>query len=153
LFEPDRKNVIHLKANLLINDLLSSIELHEVAIGDTEGRGRLIPGAIDGGFSTLVAVNADDNAGYEVEIRPLDNLLALSDRTLAIKVDVERYECKVLIGMRRTLRQNRCVVQIEAFESRDQVVAMMTETGYDLVADYSPNFIFENVTTWRKQSK
>ena len=51
LFEPDRKNLVHLQANLLINGLLDDVELHEVALGSIAGQMRLIPGAIDGGFS------------------------------------------------------------------------------------------------------
>ena len=34
LFEPDRRNRIHLRANLLINELLDKdIQIHEVALG------------------------------------------------------------------------------------------------------------------------
>jgi len=33
--------------------------------------------------------------------------VTLTDRTLAIKIDVERYERQVLAGMARTLRDNR----------------------------------------------
>ena len=54
LFEPDRQNIVQLRVNLLINGLLDSVELHEVALGDVEGRVRLAPGAIDGGFSRLL---------------------------------------------------------------------------------------------------
>ena len=39
--------------------------------------------------------------------------MTLTDRTLAIKIDVERYERQVLAGMARTLRDNRGIVQIE----------------------------------------
>src|ERR1700744_2671452 len=47
LFEPDRLNLVHLRANLLINGLLDRTEIHEVAVGDAAGRHRLIPGKID----------------------------------------------------------------------------------------------------------
>jgi FkbM family methyltransferase len=36
-----------------------------------------------------------------------DDFVALTGQTLAIKIDVERYERKVLAGMARTLRDNR----------------------------------------------
>src|SRR5271170_2088728 len=41
LFEPDRLNLVHLKANLMINGLLDRTELHELALGDAAGRLRL----------------------------------------------------------------------------------------------------------------
>ncbi len=143
LFEPDRTNLVHLRANLLINGLLGLADIHEVAVGDVAGRSRLVPGSIDGGFSRIVG-DGNAGAGYDVEVVRLDDVLALSGQKLAIKIDVEHYECNVLAGMARTLRSNRCLVQIEAFETRDRVIAMMAEAGYDLVADFLPNFVFEN---------
>jgi FkbM family methyltransferase len=144
LFEPDRTNRVHLRANLLINGLLDRAEIHEVAVGDVAGRSRLVPGSIDGGFSRIVGNSNADTGGYDVEVVRIDDVLALSGQKLAIKIDVEHYECNVLAGMARTLRTNRCVVQIEAFETKDRVIAMMADAGYDLVADYLPNFVFEN---------
>ncbi len=144
LFEPDRLNLIQLRANLLINDLLDLAEIHEVALGDVAGTGHLIPGKIDGGFSQIIAgAHIDDGGGYEVKIVRLDDALSLSNRRLLIKIDVEHYESRVLAGMTRTLRDNRCLVQIETFETRDQVVAMMAEIGYDLVLSFAPNFVFD----------
>ena len=143
LFEPDRKNLVHLRANLLINNLLDSIELHEVALGSSEGRMYLVPGEIDGGFSKLVTKEELIGAGYDVNVARLDDLVSFASKCLAIKIDVEHYECEVLAGMQRTLRENKCIVQIEAFETRDQVVSMMSDAGYGLVLALPPNFVFE----------
>jgi FkbM family methyltransferase len=144
LFEPDQLNLINLKANLLINGLIGRAEVHEVAVGNAVASHHLVPGEIDGGFSRIVEGTPPNGKGYEVQVVPIDDMLSLSGRSLAIKIDVEHYECKVLAGMKRTLQQNRCIVQIEAFETRDQVIAMMTAAGYDLVRNFSPNFVFEN---------
>jgi FkbM family methyltransferase len=146
LFEPDRLNLIHLRANLLINGVLDLTEVHEVALGDAAGFHYLAPGKIDGGFSRIVASDAIDGAGSEVQVARLDDVVSLSGRRLAIKIDVEHYECIVLAGMMRTLRENRCVIQIEAFETRDQVISIMAAAGYDLVESFSPNFVFENAS-------
>jgi FkbM family methyltransferase len=124
--------------------LLNLTEVHEVALGDASGSQHLVPGKIDGGFSRIVTDNATDDAGYDVQVVRLDDVLSSSGRTLAIKIDVEHYECNVLAGMERTLRENRCFVQIEAFETRDQVISIMAAAGYDLVADLSPNLVFDN---------
>ena len=145
LFEPDRQNIVQLRANLLINGLLDSVELHEVALGDVHGRVRLAPGAIDGGFSRLLDASEAANSGYEVNVVQLDDVLSFSDRTLAIKIDVENYECKVLGGMQRILRENECMIQVESFETLDQVTSLLTAAGYDLVARFPPNFVFENI--------
>jgi hypothetical protein len=78
-----------------------------------------------------------------VNVARLDDLVSFADECLAIKIDVERFECEVLAGMQNTLRRNRCIIQIEAFETRDQVISMMKDAGYDLVLALSPNFVFE----------
>jgi FkbM family methyltransferase len=144
-FEPERQNITHLKANLLINGLLDSIELHEFAAGDATGNRFLVPGAIDGGFSRLREVKEPDAPGYEVKVVRLDDVLSFSDRRLAIKMDVENYECKALAGMERILRTNECMIQVEAIDMRDQVIAFLSAAGYELVASFPPNFVFENI--------
>jgi FkbM family methyltransferase len=149
LFEPDRQNIVQLRANLLINDLLGSAELHEVAVGDLAGRHRLAPGAVDGGFSRLLDTSEAAESSYEVNVVRLDDVLSFSDRRLAIKIDVENYECKVLAGMERILRENECMIQVESFETLDQVTSLLTVAGYDLVARFPPNFVFENIKTRR----
>jgi FkbM family methyltransferase len=144
LFEPDRRNRVHLRANFLINDLLAAdIEINEVALGAAPGNFRLIPGPErDIGLSQIVE-NAAGGEGYDVEIVRLDDLAALSGLTLAIKIDIERYERKALVGMARTLRDNRGVVQIEVLEARAETVAMMADLGYGLAYEIPPNLVFQ----------
>ena len=144
LFEPDRRNRVHLRANLLINDLLDAdVEINEVALGAAPGKFRLLPGPErDIGLSQIVE-SAADGAGYDVEIARLDDLVALSGLTLAIKIDIERYERKALAGMARTLRDNRGFVQIEVLEARAETVAMLAEFGYALVYEVPPNLAFQ----------
>jgi len=151
LFEPDRRNIVQLRANLLINGLLDSVELHEIALGDREGRYRLAPGTIDGGFSRLLDADESADSSYEVNVVRLDDLLSFANRRLAIKIDVENYECRVLAGMQRILRQNECMIQVESFDTLDQVTSLLTAAGYDLVARFPPNFVFENAKTWRSK--
>ena len=143
LFEPDRRNRVHLGANLLINDLLdSNIEIHPIALGDAAGRLPLVPGPErDIGLSQIVDTAADGK-GYEVEVIRFDDFLALAGQTLAIKIDVERYERKVLAGMARTLRDNRGVVQIEVLEAREETIGLMAAAGFRLEQDFGPNLVF-----------
>ena len=143
LFEPDRRNRAQLCANLLINDLLDAeIELHDVALGAQPGRARLVPGPErDIGLSQIVE-GANGAAGYDVDVARLDDLVSLAGKTLAIKIDIERYERSALAGMARTLRDNRGIVQIEVLEAREETVAMMAAAGYALAQDLSPNLVF-----------
>jgi len=143
LFEPDRRNRVHLRANLLINDLLdANIEIHEVALGAAPGKFRLLPGPErDIGLSQIVE-DAGGGEGYDVEIVRLDDTVALAGRALAIKIDIERYERKALAGMARTLRDNRGIVQIEVLEAREETIGLMRAAGYALVQEFPPNLVF-----------
>jgi len=142
-FEPDRRNRIHLRANLLINGLLDrDIEIHEVALGAAPGRFRLVPGPErDIGLSQIVE-GGNAQTGYEVDVVRLDDVISLAGKTLAIKIDIERYERKALTGMARTLHDNRGIVQIEVLEAREETVAMMADAGYALAHEVPPNLAF-----------
>jgi len=146
LFEPDRRNRAHLHANLLINDLLGeNVEIHELALGAERGRLRLLPGPEQNlGLSQIVEL-ADTQEGYDVDIARLDDLISLSGKTLAIKIDVERYERKALAGMARTLRDNRGIALIEVLEAREQTTAMMADAGYILAQEFPPNLVFKKI--------
>jgi len=146
LFEPDRRNRVHLRANLLINDLLdANIEIHEVALGAAAGKFRLVPGPErDIGLSQIVE-GAGGGEGYDVEIVRLDDTVALGGQTLAIKIDIERYERKALAGMARTLRDNRGIVQIEVLEAREETIGLMAAAGYALAQEFPPNLVFRKV--------
>jgi FkbM family methyltransferase len=148
LFEPDRRNRVHLRANLLINDLLDAeIAIHDVALGAAPGRFRLVPGPErDIGLSQIVENAADTQGtageGYEVEIARFDDLVALSGKTLAIKIDIERYERKALAGMARTLADNRGIVQVEVLEAREEIVGLMAASGFNLTDEFGRNLVF-----------
>jgi FkbM family methyltransferase len=147
LFEPDRRNRAHLRANLLINDLLDSdITINEVALGAQPGKFRLVPGPErDIGLSQIIE-NAPPGEGqirgYDVDIVRFDDLVQLSGKTLAIKIDIERYERKALAGMAETLADNRGVAQIEVLEARDETVRLMAASGFKLAQEFGPNLVF-----------
>ena len=86
--------------------------------------------------------NAPPGEGYDVDIVRFDDLAALSGKTLAIKIDIERYERKALAGMVRTLRDNRGIVQIEVLEARDETIGLMAAGGYTLTQEFGPNLVF-----------
>jgi FkbM family methyltransferase len=147
LFEPDRRNRVHLRANLLINDLFDAdITINEVALGAAPGKFRLVPGPErDIGLSQIMEnapAGQDQDQGYEVEIVRFDDLVSLSGKTLAVKIDIERYERKALAGMARTLAENRGMVQIEVLEAREETVGLMAAAGFKLTDEFGPNLVF-----------
>ena len=139
LFEPNRQTAVHLRANLLLNDVLDRCEIHECAAGSRRGRANFEVGpARNSGQAHVVAAGSG-----EVDVVPVDDLLDLAGKTLAIKMDVERYELETLAGMERLLKANRGFVQIEALETRNAVIRLMEEWGYALTADFYWDLFFE----------
>jgi hypothetical protein len=67
LFEPDRRNRIHLRANLLINNLLDAdLQIHDVALGAEPGR---FPGPRPRTRHRVVADRRDCEAGRRLRGR------------------------------------------------------------------------------------
>jgi FkbM family methyltransferase len=124
--------------------LEANLEIRPLALGAEAGRFRLVPGPErDIGLSQIVETAQDGQGqGYDVEVVRFDDFVALTGQTLAIKIDVERYERKVLAGMARTLRDNRGIVQIEVLEAREETGALMTAAGFRLAQDFGPNLVF-----------
>ena len=143
LFEPDRRNRVHLRGNLLINELLDAdIQIHEMALGAAPGKFRLVPGPErDIGLSQIVE-SGNGGEGYEVEVVRFDDIVTLSGKTLAVKIDIERYERKALAGMARTLRDNCGLVQVEVLEEREETEGLLREAGFTLAWEHGFNLVF-----------
>jgi FkbM family methyltransferase len=139
LFEPDRDNAALLRANLSLNNLDSRVELHVAAAGASASRAMLLPGPPDNKGQSRITDSTD---GYAVEIVAPDDVVPASGKTLAVKIDVEGFEREVIAGMARLLRDNRGIVQVETYDHENAVTAALTATGYELVTDMRPDFVF-----------
>jgi FkbM family methyltransferase len=139
LFEPDRDNAALLRENLALNNLVERVELHQAAAGQAAGRATLMPGPPDNKGQSRIAAG---DRGYAVEVVAPDDVVPMSGKTLAIKIDVEGFEREALAGMARLIRENRGIVQIETYDHEPEVRAAMTAAGYALVTDMRPDFVF-----------
>lgn len=92
------------------------ITLHNVAIGDEEGTGRLKLTRDTTGASllqprdemkTLIGGNWAVTAEVEVQLTTLDRLLANRQEISLLKIDVQGHEKAVLAGARATLRKTK----------------------------------------------
>jgi FkbM family methyltransferase len=141
-FEPDRRALVHLKANLLINDLLEKTELHEAAVGAERGFAMFVQGGDDNrGQSRIEPGNP---AAYQVPVFAIDDVLRVEGKTLAIKMDVEGFEMETLAGAESLFSRNGGYAQIEAYDGRDaQVIPRMAELGWRLADRLDIDFLFE----------
>jgi FkbM family methyltransferase len=139
--EPDRKNAILLRANLLMNNLLAHTNVYEVAVGRKAERLWLESGPQDNPANCRLA-EPSGRDGYFVEVVPLDDIVTVKDKIIALKIDIEGHECEALGGMERTLAANRGVVQIESYDHSEEVISTMSRLKYRLIRDFRPDFVF-----------
>ncbi len=147
-FEPDPVNVVQLRANLFINGLLDRIDVAEVAASDRAGEIDFYV-AIDsnrGGSRMGEAGEAPLSRKVTVRAMQADDVIRASSMTALIKIDVETYEMQVLAGLRRTLADNDCILQIEIFaENVAAVTRELASLGYERFLTITHDHYFRRV--------
>jgi FkbM family methyltransferase len=79
----------------------------------------------------------------EVDTRRLDDVLAIEGERIAIKIDTEGHELKVIRGAERLLTRNRCFVQVESFD--DSLLGPLAELGYRPIHRIRNDWYFDNL--------
>jgi FkbM family methyltransferase len=103
-FEPDAGNLVELRRNVAANDLVNVV-IHGVALGAVAGRVHMAPGT----NATVIP----RGAGGDVEV-PLATLDEMVDEVVdLVKIDVEGFEGRVLVGAERLLREHRPSLFVE----------------------------------------
>ena len=150
-FEPHKKNIDQLKANILINNFTADIEVYPVGLsnqvdelkflsdaGKSTGRSRIAETAPKStnldryDETTIRVINFDDNFNYAGE-------------NIYIKIDVEGHECRVIEGMAKTLGKNKCVLQVEVFsENLEEICGLMERLGFKQMLCLGDDRIYKN---------
>ena len=71
----------------------------------------------------------------KINIKPLDRVITEEKKACFIKIDVEGHEKEVILGSKKFLSNNSCLIQVEVlneskFKSFD---LMMSELGFKLI--------------------
>lgn len=142
-FEPDRRSLHQLAANLYLNRLSDRVELHEVAVSDRPGTARFQPAPeTSTGQSHLSAEGVRKVACDTVDAR----LGGASGLTVFAKIDVEGHEAAAIAGMRRTLAQNRVFLQVESFAANlPRVGAALAAAGLAPAGRIGDDHYFTNI--------
>ena len=144
-FEPNKRNFRVLKRNI-DNNKLKNIKIlnfglgesEETLIGNSNTKGELFQTS---GF----AISKNNKKGESVLIKKGDNILKLRNTNLTIKIDVEGFEPFVLNGLKSTLINNRCVLQVEIWEKNyDEVHNFLKTLGYRIICSIDGDTFFSN---------
>ncbi len=158
-FEAHPENFARYVANIELNGLGDVIAPFKVALSSESGTAQLFISdarkeinalKLNQGTTSLVRNPDRHTRSIEIAKKPLDGLLDLEGRSLAIKIDVEGHEAEVLGGMKNLLRSNACVLHIEIFPDRlDAVDALLRELGLTRLGQYrleGDNYIYASQT-------
>ncbi len=147
--EPHPSAFKRLQANIELNKLSDTIRTHNVALSDVSG-----PGYLSSAFDTQsggAKVEQTDHNRFnisKIKLERADNILTLRNERVAIKIDVEGFESRVLDGFRNLLISNEIVLQIEIFDEKlsetskfledfnFKLIGKGTFTHQDTVKDY-----------------
>jgi FkbM family methyltransferase len=151
-FEPDPGNYARLLANLSVNGLIGSVRALPLAVGDRAGEVLLMQaGSHNRGESWIAHPDkppeeAPGVATHEVRQIVFDDEFRFAGKTLIVKMDVEGSEFHALAGMQRTLRDNRCYLQVELYSDRfEDLKALFEGLGYRYLRTNYIDHYFTNI--------
>ena len=151
-FEPDPGNYARLLANLSVNGLIGTVRTLPLAVGDKPGEVLLMQaGSHNRGESWIAHPDkppeeAPGVATHQVRQIVFDDEFQFSGKTLIVKMDVEGSEFHALAGMGRTLRDNRCYLQVELYSDRfDDLKALFEGLGYRYLRTNYIDHYFTNI--------
>ena len=123
-FEPVLTTFNKLRMNIKINNLEKKIRTFNIGLSNTNGLKRMV--ALkrrdyiqSGGFSFNIPKEKVSNeiiTQYHQSITG-DKVLKFKKKKIVIKIDVEGYENKVLLGIKNLLKNNKILLQIEIFNN------------------------------------
>lgn len=138
-FEPVQENLATL--NYVIQKHgLKNVEVKSVAVGDESGELEMVMPAQQGirmhGLSHVKNAVEGDSRGqeYRVEQVMLDSLLNdyPGQKVVAIKIDIENYEHRALLGGKEMLQKHKPLIYIELWDNknRDDCFELLKSLGY-----------------------
>lgn len=127
-FEPNPAAFERLRQNVALNGVEGPCELHEVALADEVGQGRMV----QRNSPLTSAARMEWEKRGSVDVFPLDFALCECATVSAIKLDVEGGELAALAGARITVERCRPLLIVEVLSERAQgdVEDLVEDWGY-----------------------
>jgi len=147
-FEPDPGNYARLRANLEANGFSNVVRALQLAVGDRASEVTLTEAAEHNRGESYIT-QADMPAGsvtHRVRQIRFDDEFHFTGKNVLIKMDIEGYEFHALAGMERTLRENRCYLQVELYSERlEELKAVFARFGYRFIGTFEIDHYFTNI--------
>jgi FkbM family methyltransferase len=147
-FEPVLTTFKKLNTNIKINNLKKKIKTYNIGLSNTDGLKKMIAQKKDGyiqsgGFSFNIInrkINHNHIIQYYKSIRG-DKILKFQKKKIILKIDVEGYEDKVLLGMKNLLKKNQVLLQVEIFDNNfKKVNKLLKKNKFKFINKISKTF-------------
>jgi FkbM family methyltransferase len=143
--EPHPRNFQLLELNVRLNHLQNNVRALRVAVASSLGKAELFISNYHGRHSLICKDGGDTikRRTIEVDVVPLDLLLADEDHIDVIKIDVEGAEPLVLKGARGALKRTKVVVVEAAFPgSFSKAFKILAMNSFKAVKRLDGNVVF-----------
>lgn len=123
VFEPTTK-MFNLAKKIIIENEIKNVVLNKLALGNKHEFQKI---SVDDDFSSLTRQSANDFDTENVEVVTLDSYVEANDLDVGlIKVDIEGFEKKFLMGAEKTIRKYAPVLIISIYHSADDFFKIKT---------------------------
>ena len=152
-FEPYKKSFEQLDTNKRLNNF-DNLNIYNYALSDENKKIIMwVPEKEKSGGMSIFDKNDEELQKYKkndltkVDAVSMigDDILKFERETLAIKIDVERHEHKVLKGIKKLLQKNDVILQIEIFDKRQKdIIKYLKENNFINFHNIKKDFYFKN---------
>jgi FkbM family methyltransferase len=144
-FEPVLTTFNKLKMNIKINNLGKRIKTYNVGLSNANGLKKMV--ALkrrnyiqSGGFSFNIPkrkLTNEEISQYNKTLKG-DGVLKFKKKKIVVKIDVEGYENKVLLGIKNLLKNNKILLQIEIFDDNfKKINKFLLEKRFKLINKFN----------------
>lgn len=146
-FEPEKKNYLLLKETVKLNNL-QNIVVENSALGEASYKGYADHSGI-AGFSTCIK----ETGINKINVDTIDNYVEKNNLKISvIKTDVEGYEQKLLMGAINTIKQQKPVLLISIYHSKEDfckikplIENIAKEAGFKYRFDFFKGISFDSM--------
>ena len=146
-FEPVPNTWGRLVTNVMLNNLNHIITAHNFGLGDKSGELQIAYSANSTGTSTLLEGDAEGRNFEEhihVQISVFDDVFKIKNEESFLKLDVEGFELPALNGMKKYLKNNFCILQVELWENnRSKTIEYLKTLDYKLFNQIGSDYYFQ----------
>ncbi|MDT8299779.1 MAG: FkbM family methyltransferase, partial [Spirochaetaceae bacterium] len=145
-FEANKDTSSEFRINVDINGLSDRVTINDFALSDHDGTISFGIFETLSGANSAVETSIHDRVGFmrvvDVACRRLDSIMQLSGEIVAIKLDVEGHEMKVIEGAERLIAENDVLLQVEVYSQNSPVPAWLEKAGFAKLITVGPDRLY-----------